>query len=347
MSGRRGRPLPSRATAKADDLADRLARLGPTLVVLEATGGFEVAAAAALCAAGLRVAVVNPRQVRDFARSTGRLAKTDALDAAVIISPRRPIRRPGRCPTNTLAELVARRRQIVEMMTAERNRRARLASPRALKSVERLLKALQRELSDLEDEIDATVRRSPAWRQAEGPAQKRARRRQDHRPHPDRRSARTRQPQEDRCPGRRRALQPGQRTMRGKRTVWGGRAKVRARWPLWSPAGATRSLNASTTASSSSANPRSSRRRHAQTPHHPQRHRQRPNAAARLKNKTVAPLQCRLSASHVAGPFLKPIPSAGTTARPFPGRRRRRRCAGRRSLPCRASVRGSRRSRRA
>ena len=146
-----------------DDLADRLARLGPTLVVLEATGGFEVTAAAALCAAGLRVAVVNPRQVRDFARSTGRLAKTDALDAAVIAhfaEATDPEARPVPDEqARALAELVARRRQIVEMMTAERNRRARLASPRALKSVERLLKALQRELSDLEDEIDATVRR--------------------------------------------------------------------------------------------------------------------------------------------------------------------------------------------
>ena len=154
-----------------EDLADRLGGLDASLVVLEATGGYEVTVAAALCAAGLPLAVVNPRQIRDFARSTGQLAKTDALDAAAIahfaeaVAPApRPV--PDE-QARALAELVARRRQIVEMMTAERNRRSRLASRRALKSVDRLLKALQRELSDLEAEIDATVRRSPAWRQAE------------------------------------------------------------------------------------------------------------------------------------------------------------------------------------
>ena len=154
-----------------EELADRLGGLDASLVVLEATGGFEVTVAAALCAAGLPLAVVNPRQIRDFARSTGQLAKTDALDAATLahfaeaVDPEpRPV--PDE-QARALGELVARRRQIVDMMTAERNRRSRLASPRALKSVERLLKALQRELNGLEDEIDATVRRSPAWRQAE------------------------------------------------------------------------------------------------------------------------------------------------------------------------------------
>ena len=216
-----------------EELADRLVRLGPALVVLEATGGFEVTAAAALCAADLPVAVVNPRQVRDFARSTGRLAKTDALDAAVIahfaeiVDPdRRPV--PDE-QARALGELVARRRQIVEMMTAERNRRSRLASRRALKSVERLLEALQRELSDLEGEIDATVRRSPAWRQAEDLLRSV--------PGVGKTTARTLiadLPELGSLDRRKIAALVGvapfnrdSGTMRGKRTVWGGRAKVR------------------------------------------------------------------------------------------------------------------------
>ena len=116
-----------------EELAGRLGGLDASLVVLEATGGYEVTVAAALCAAGLPLAVVNPRQIRDFARSTGQLAKTDALDAAAIahfaeaVDPApRPV--PDE-QARALGEPVARRRQIVDMMTAERNRRSRLASP--------------------------------------------------------------------------------------------------------------------------------------------------------------------------------------------------------------------------
>src|SRR6476646_8711344 len=108
-------------------LAERLATPGPALIVLEATGGLEVRLAAALAAAGLPVAVVNPRQVRAFARAAGRLAKTDRLDAAAIArfaEAGRPLVRP--LPdeaTRRLWALVARRRQLLEMLTAERNRR--------------------------------------------------------------------------------------------------------------------------------------------------------------------------------------------------------------------------------
>ena len=217
-----------------EDLAGRLGALGASLVVLEATGGYEVMVAAALCAAGLPLAVVNPRQIRDFARSTGQLAKTDALDAATIahfaeaVDPApRPV--PDE-QARALGELVARRRQIVDMMTAERNRRTRLASPRALKSVERLLKALQRELNGLEDEIDATVRRSPAWRQAEDLLKSV--------PGVGKTTARTLiadLPELGSLDRRKIAALVGvapfnrdSGTMRGKRTVWGGRAKVRA-----------------------------------------------------------------------------------------------------------------------
>ena len=154
-----------------EELTARLGGLAVALVVLEATGGFEVTVAATLCAAGLPLAVVNPRQIRDFARATGRLAKTDALDAAAIAHFAEAVHpEPRPVPdeqARALGELVTRRRQIVEMMVAERNRRQRLTSRRMVKSVDRLLKALQRELSDLETDLNDTIRKTPAWRQAE------------------------------------------------------------------------------------------------------------------------------------------------------------------------------------
>lgn len=152
-------------------LSERLVALAPALIVLEATGGFEITVAAALAAAQLPLAVVNPRQIRDFARATGQLAKTDALDAAVIARFAEAVRPEARPLPDTaarmLGELVARRRQIIDMMTAERHRRRRLTSPRMVKSVDRLLRALQKELSDLENELDDTIRGTPAWREAE------------------------------------------------------------------------------------------------------------------------------------------------------------------------------------
>ena len=154
-----------------DELVSRLRQPGVALIVLEATGGFETTVAGTLCAAGLPLAVVNPRQIRDFARATGRLAKTDALDAAVIAHFADAVRpKPRPLPdaqARTLGELVTRRRQIVEMMAVERSRRKRLISRRMIKSVDRLLKALQRELSDLEADLDDTVRGTPAWRETE------------------------------------------------------------------------------------------------------------------------------------------------------------------------------------
>ena len=114
-----------------DELVSRLGKLDVALIVLEATGGFETMVAGTLCAAGLPLAVVNPRQIRDFARATGRLAKTDALDAAVIAHFAGAIRpEPRPVPdeqARALGELVTRRRQIVEMMAVERGRRKRLA----------------------------------------------------------------------------------------------------------------------------------------------------------------------------------------------------------------------------
>ena len=118
-------------------LVERLGALAPHLVVLEATGGFEMTVAAALAAAGTRLVVVNPRQIRDFARATGQLAKTDALDAKVIARFAEQVRPEPRpvpdAQARALGELVARRRQIIEMMTAERNRRSQLTNRRLLK----------------------------------------------------------------------------------------------------------------------------------------------------------------------------------------------------------------------
>jgi transposase len=151
-----------------EQLIDRLAALSPALVVLEATGGYETVVASRLAAAGLPLAVVNPRQIRDFARATGRLAKTDALDAAAIAhfgEAIRPVPRPvPEAEAQLLGELVTRRRQVIEMMVAERNRRRLITARRLLKAVERHLDQLQAQLSELDTDIDQAIRGTPAWR---------------------------------------------------------------------------------------------------------------------------------------------------------------------------------------
>jgi len=152
-------------------LVERLGGLAVELVVIEATGGFETVVAAALAAAGLPLAVVNPRQIRDFARATGRLAKTDALDAAVIARFAEAVRPEPRpvpdAQARALGEMVARRRQIVETMVAEQNRRRTLTQPRLLKGVDRVVALLQAQLSEIERDIDGAIRQTPAWRERE------------------------------------------------------------------------------------------------------------------------------------------------------------------------------------
>jgi transposase len=151
------------------DLVERLRPIEPYLVVLEATGGFELTVAAALVAAGMPIAVVNPRQIRDFARATGQLAKTDALDAkaiALFADKVRPEPRPVLDEqARALGELIARRRQLIEMMTAERNRRAQLNSRRLIRSIDQLLAVMQKQLSDLDREVGDRIRGTPAWRE--------------------------------------------------------------------------------------------------------------------------------------------------------------------------------------
>jgi len=153
------------------DLIARLAPLSPQAVAVEATGGYETVVAATLSAAGLPVLVVNPAQVRAFARALGKRAKTDPIDAAVIAhlaAATKPDIRPLPDETTRLfAELLSRRAQIVQMIGAERQRQKRLTGRRQQNSIARLLLALQKELSSLEGDIDEAVRGSPAWREKE------------------------------------------------------------------------------------------------------------------------------------------------------------------------------------
>jgi transposase len=161
----------ARNGAGLEQLVTRLRELSPSIVAIEATGGFETVAAAALAGAGLPVAVVNPAQIRAFAKAINQRAKTDAIDAAVIahfaqatgLEPRTV---PDEA-TRLLADLVARRRQIVEMIGAERQREKRVAIARLRKSIARLLKALEKELASLDADIDDAVRGSPVWREKE------------------------------------------------------------------------------------------------------------------------------------------------------------------------------------
>ena len=154
-----------------EQLVERLRALPAVLVVLEATGGYETVVAAALAAAALPLVVVNPRQIRDFARAAGRLAKTDRLDAQIIArfaEAMRPEPRPvPDAAAQALGELVARRRQIVEMIGAENNRRRHLTHRRVLRGMARIQALLQAQLSEIEREIDDSVRGTPAWRDKE------------------------------------------------------------------------------------------------------------------------------------------------------------------------------------
>lgn len=156
-----------RDAAGIDELIERLGHLDASLVAVEATGGFETVVVAALTAAGLPVVVVNPAQVRAFAKALGKRAKTDAIDAGVIahfVEATKPtVRALPDEATQALADLVARRRQIVAMIVAERQRLQRATSKRMRKSIDRLLAALQKELSALERDIDDAVRGSPVW----------------------------------------------------------------------------------------------------------------------------------------------------------------------------------------
>lgn len=215
------------------DLVLHLAGLHPSLVVLEATGGLETPLTGALAAAGLPVVVVNPRQVRDFAKATGKLAKTDAIDAHVLAhfaEAVRPTPRPlPDAQTQAIAALLARRRQMVAMLVTEKNR-FRTASAPVRRRIQAHITWLEQELKDLDQDLGDTLRQSPLWREQEqllrsvpgvGPVLSL--------------TLLAQLPELGTLNRKQIAALVGvaplnrdSGTLRGKRTVWGGRATVRA-----------------------------------------------------------------------------------------------------------------------
>jgi transposase len=151
-------------------VVQRLNELSPTLIVLEATGGLERSITGALGSAQLPVVVVNPRQVRDFAKATGQLAKTDRIDAEVLARFAEAVRPPLRpLPDEVSLELralIARRRQLIEMMVAERNRLS-TASRAVRKRIEAHLRWLEAELERADKDLDQSIRQSPIWQEHE------------------------------------------------------------------------------------------------------------------------------------------------------------------------------------
>ena len=161
----------SRDAGGIEDLIKHIRPLEPSIIAVEATGGFERVVAAGIAAAGLALVVVNPAQVRAFAHSLGQRAKTDPIDAAVIarfVEATRPEIRP--LPdeeTQLLSDLVTRRAQIIQMIVAERQREKRAINRHVRKSLARLIKALEKEINSVDDEIDGALRNSPLWREKE------------------------------------------------------------------------------------------------------------------------------------------------------------------------------------
>lgn len=158
-----------RDAAGIDEMIARLAGRKVSVIGLEATGGLETVVAASLSAAGLPVVVVNPAQVRAFANALGKRAKTDVIDAHVIahfIEATKPeVRALPDEATRQLGDLVGRRSQIIAMIGAEEQRKKRATNKRLLASIERLLKALRAELSDIDGQIRDAIRQSPVWRE--------------------------------------------------------------------------------------------------------------------------------------------------------------------------------------
>jgi transposase len=151
-------------------LVEELAALSPACIVLEASGGYEQEAAATLATAGLPVVVVNPRQVRDFAKSTGQLAKTDRLDALILArfaaAVRPEIRPLPDAAATELRELLVRRTQLVTMKTAEKNR-LKTAGPAVRKHIKAHIAWLEEQLEELDAELRNRLKGSSIWREKE------------------------------------------------------------------------------------------------------------------------------------------------------------------------------------
>ena len=218
-------------TAGMDILVEDLAGLEPTRVVVEATGGLEVSLAAALGAAGLPVVVVNPRQVRDFARATGRLAKTDKLDAQTLAqfgaAVQSPVRTLPDAERRELRALVTRRQQLLEMITAEKNRQRR-TTPGIRSRIEVNIRWLQEQLKDLDRDQGDFLRSSPLWQEEAQLTAKRSRSRPRCRRHPDSPTAGVGKPEpQGNCgSGGRSPFQPGQRrpARQAQSVGWAGTA---------------------------------------------------------------------------------------------------------------------------
>ena len=215
-------------------LMSRLKALEPALVVLEATGGLELPLVASLAAEEAPVVVVNPRQVRDFAKATGKLAKTDALDAAVLAHFAEAVRLPVRplrdAETQVLTSLTARRHQVMTMLLSEKNRLSAATTVAVRPRIEAHIAWLQRELDDLDTSLRETLRQSPVWREKDdllrtvpGVGEQLSLTLLAHLPELgtlDRRQLAALV-----------GVAPFNRdsgTLRGRRTVWGGRAWIRA-----------------------------------------------------------------------------------------------------------------------
>ena len=165
-----GRFSAANTEAGIAEVLTRLQAVSPTLVVMEATGGLEIPLTEALASAGMPVVVVNPRQIRDFAKATGQLAKTDALDAQVLAQfaeVMRPQPRPLLdAETRALAALLTRRRQLVEMLTAERTRLMSVHTP-VRKSLRTHIAWLERAIQQTDTVLTEAIHQSPVWREKE------------------------------------------------------------------------------------------------------------------------------------------------------------------------------------
>ena len=210
-----------------------LQALQPTLIVMEATGGLQTPLAALLIAGGLTVAIVNPRQARDFAKALGILAKTDRVDAHMLARFAQAIRPEARPPpaaeTVELAAVLSRRRQLVEMLTAENNRLL-MAHPRVAKAIKQHIAWLQKRLADTDRELDELIRNSPVWQHkatllASVPGMGRVTTTAMLAQLPELGTLNNKQIAGlvGVCPYSR-----DSGAMRGRRTIWGGRASVRA-----------------------------------------------------------------------------------------------------------------------
>ena len=161
----------SQSSDDLEALAERIREIGPVLVVLEATGGLEMPVAGELSAMDVPVAIVNPRQVRDFAKALGKLAKTDTIDAAVLARFAQAIRPQARpmpdAKAQELKALLARRRQIIVMITMEKNRLHAARVAKVSTSIQRTIAWLQKQLKTIDTDLERMIRSSASWRAKE------------------------------------------------------------------------------------------------------------------------------------------------------------------------------------